>query len=97
MFFNPRVILLAGDRQSKMDGWGSWCAGCGVSLVYKKHEPVPIKPFSEGGRRTADNCALLCPDCYSKIKEPGKTEIPLNFIPYYKATPPEWWREYKRT
>ena len=95
MFFHPRVILLAGDRQSKMDGMGSWCARCGVSLVYKKEEAVPRKPFNEGGRKTPDNCVLFCPECYSKIKEPGKTEITFNTIPYYNSVPPEWWREYK--
>lgn len=95
MAFHPRVVLLAADRQSKMDGWGSWCAKCGISLVFKREQAIPIIPFKQGGRKTSDNCIVLCPDCFSKIKEPGTEKIPFSTIPYYRNPPPNWSEQCK--
>lgn len=47
MLFNGRVELLAADRQSHMDGWGSWCAMCGRGLWGPMPPSVPRVPVSQ--------------------------------------------------
>jgi hypothetical protein len=96
MAFPVKVKRLALLRQSKQDGYGSWCAGCGVSLYKKKENPVPRIPFSEGGRKNANNCVIFCPDCYLNMKKSGEEEMPSGTIPYYKTSPPNWENEKRR-
>lgn len=84
---------MLGIGKAKWMGWGLGVPDVEYLWFINKEEAVPRKPFNEGGRKTPDNCVLFCPECYSKIKEPGKTEIPFNTIPYYNSVPPEWWRE----
>jgi len=96
MLFNGRVELLASDRQSHMDGWGSWCAMCGKGLWYFKLQSVPRVPVSQGGNKKAPNCVVVCPDCFSKIENPGKEEIPWETIPYYDIAPSNWSEQCKQ-
>ena len=96
MLFNPVVISDAMDRQSKMDNYGSWCAMCGAGLWALRHEAVPRVPVSKGGDRRAANCVVVCLDCLSKIKNPGKEEIPSSAIPYYIVAPPDWFKRSRQ-
>jgi hypothetical protein len=95
MGFHPRVVFLAMLRQSKQDGWGSWCAKCGISLAFKNEQALPIIPFKQGGRKTADNCVVFCPDCPAKLTNPGVEEIPMSAIPYYRRVPENWVQQCK--
>lgn len=95
MAFHPRVVLLAELRQSKQDGWGSWCAKCGISLTFKKEQAYPIIPFKQGGRRTPENCVVFCPDCTAKLTNSGVEAIPLSTIPYYRKAPENWRQQCK--
>ncbi len=91
MIFSPRVELIAGDRQSQMDGYGSWCAMCGKGLWYIFPKSVPILPISKGGNKKAENSILICDKCFSELDSPGKTEIPMKDIPYYDRAPSDWY------
>jgi len=95
MLFNGRVELYAMDRQSKIDGYGSWCAICGNGLWDFTQQSVPRVPVSQGGDKRAPNCVVVCRNCFSKIKNPGKEEIPWNTIPYYNMPPPNWSEQCK--
>jgi len=64
MAFTDLVKQLAAYRQSKWDGWGSWCAKCGTGLAGKKVETVQRTPAEKGGKWDVDNCVILCPDCF---------------------------------
>lgn len=98
MYFTPRVTSRACDRQSKMDGWGSWCARCGefINPLLKGMNikgggyAIPRVPKELGGRGTIDNCVILCPDCFSEIRAQDIKEIPYNVIPYFNTPPPQW-------
>ena len=96
MLFNPRVELIAMDRQSKMDGYGSWCARCGAGLWDFKQQSVPRVPVTKGGDKKASNCVVLCHDCFSKIENPGKEIIPWSTIPYYSRAPDDWYERSRR-
>ena len=96
MLFNGRVELQAMDRQSKMDGYGSWCAMCGAGLWGYFPPSVPRVPVSKGGDKRAANCVMLCSDCFSKLKNPGKEEISWSAIPYYSVAPPDWFRRCRQ-
>ena len=96
MIFNGRVEALAMDRQSKMDGYGSWCAMCGAGLWYFRQESVPRVPISNGGDKRAPNCVVVCHNCFPKIKNPGKEEIPWSVIPFYRIAPPDWYERSRQ-
>ena len=90
MIFNGRVELQAMDRQSWQDGYGSWCAVCGEGLWDFRQQSIPRVPISEGGNKKADNCVVVCYNCFHKIKDPGKIQISFKDIPYYNNAPPDW-------
>jgi len=90
MLFNDRVVLLARDRQSRTDGWGSWCAMCGKGLWRVRTMAVPRVPISQGGNKKTANCIVMCNECFANIKNPGKEEIPWEMIPYYDTAPRNW-------
>jgi len=96
MLFNGRVELQAMDRQSKMDGYGAWCAMCGAGLWDFKQQSVPIVPVSKGGNKRAANCAVVCHKCFFKINNPGKDQIPASTIPYYNVAPADWFERSRR-
>lgn len=41
------------------------CAWCGEKLLERHH----IKEFSKGGKHTADNLILLCPNCHTQVHQ----------------------------
>jgi hypothetical protein len=90
MLFSPRVELIAMERQSWMDGYGSWCAMCGAGLWDFTEQSFPRVPISKGGNKKADNCVIVCRKCFSKLVNPGKEIIPWEAIAYYNTAPPDW-------
>jgi len=90
MLFSPRVELLALDRQSWRDGYGSWCAMCGAGLWGAFPKSVPRVPVSQGGNKKAPNCVMVCHECFPKIRDPGREAIPWDDIPYYDRAPSDW-------
>lgn len=96
MYFTPRVTSRARDRQSKMGSWGSWCARCGefINPLLKERRTkggwyaVPRVPKELGGRRTIDNCVILCPKCWVEIGKDNTKEIPYSMLPYFSSSPP---------
>jgi hypothetical protein len=86
MAFIDSIKFRASLRQSKWDGWGSWCASCGAGLAGKKSGATQRTPGSDWG---VDNCVILCSDCFVKI---GKHKDPLSDaeIPYYHHYPDMW-------
>jgi 5-methylcytosine-specific restriction endonuclease McrA len=89
MAFTDLTRLSASYRQSKWDGWGSWCARCGVALAGKKAEAVQRTPAEKGGQWDVDNCVILCPDCFKKTGS-HKDGLPDSEIPYYHRHPDNW-------
>ena len=96
MLFNGSVELKAMDRQSKNDGYGSWCAMCGAGLWGYFPPSVPRVPVSKGGDKRAPNCVMVCRKCFSKINNPGKEEIPWSAIPYYNLAPRDWFEQSRQ-
>ncbi len=89
MAFSDLIKLSASYRQSKWDGWGSWCARCGTALAGKKAEVTQRTPAEKGGKWDVDNCVVLCADCFGKI---GSHQDALSDaeIPYYRRYPGGW-------
>ena len=89
MAFSDVTKLSASYRQSKWDGWGSWCAKCGIALAGKKAEVTQRTPAEKGGKWDVDNCVVLCPDCFKQIGN-HKDELSDSEIPYYHRYPDNW-------
>ncbi len=89
MAFSELVKRSASYRQSKWDGWGTWCAKCGTALAGKKADTTPRTPIEKGGKWDAENCVILCNECYGKI---GSHQEKLSDaeIPYFHAYPDLW-------
>jgi len=89
MAFTDLTKRCASYRQSKWDGWGSWCAKCGVGLAGKKAEFTQRTPTEKGGKWDVDNCVVLCPDCFEETGK-HKDELSDAQIPYYHHYPDLW-------
>lgn len=89
MAFTELVKNSASYRQSKWDGWGTWCAKCGQAMAGKKVEVTQRTPTEKGGKWDAENCVILCPDCFKKIGN-NKEKLADADIPYYHAYPDMW-------
>lgn len=85
--FNWIITNLAIARQDPKDGLDFRCAGCGRRATeFIEYSAVARIPIDKGGRKTADNCVILCKDrCFPKIAQDETREISFNEIPYYKA------------
>lgn len=90
MVFPVKVQRLALARQSRQDGYGSWCAGCGESLDRQKKHYVARIELKDGGRKNANNCVVVCRVCFAKINNPGDAEMSVATLPYSKVAPPKW-------
>jgi hypothetical protein len=86
MAFSGITKYRASLRQSKWDGWGSWCAKCGTALAGKKAE---VTQRVVGKDWDFDNCVVLCPDCFEKIGS-HKNKLTDTQIPYYQRYPDLW-------
>jgi hypothetical protein len=86
MAFTDLTKYRASLRQSKWDGWGSWCAKCGEGLAGRKADATQRTPSDNWG---VDNCVVLCAECFEKI---GKRKVELSNaeIPYYNRYPDMW-------
>jgi hypothetical protein len=89
MNFIELTKLSASYRQSKFDGWGSWCAKCGTALAGKKGGVTQHIPAEKGGKWDVDNCIILCSDCFEKIGNHKET-LSDTEIPYYHRYPDLW-------
>lgn len=86
MAFSEMTKLRAAYRQSKWDGWGSWCAKCGAALAGQKAEATQRTP---GGNWDVDNCVILCSSCFEEIGN-HKDALSDTEIPYYHQYPDLW-------
>jgi len=86
MAFTDSTKFSASLRQSKWDGWGSWCARCGTPLAGKKPEATQRAPGSDW---SVDNCVILCTDCFAKIGK-HKDLLTDEQIPYFQRYPDMW-------
>ncbi len=86
MAFTDMTKYRASLRQSKWDGWGSWCARCGEGLAGKKAEATQRTP---GDNWDVDNCVVLCSSCFKQIGT-HKGELTDAEIPYYHRYPELW-------
>lgn len=50
-------------KRATYERQGGICAKCGQHFELKQMEGDHIKPWSEGGKTTADNCQMLCRAC----------------------------------
>jgi 5-methylcytosine-specific restriction endonuclease McrA len=81
MYFNWRVVASTRERQTFFDEKGlNWvmCAKCGKKLYPIGGHPIAIVPREVGGRAIANNCAILCKECYleiAKIRQENKSYI----------------------
>ena len=92
MKFNNRTISRTLDRQCRRNGKGALCAMRGEDIwsiktfmnenIVGGWYPVPRNPK---GSNTINNCVILCPKCYSEVKEQGFKEIPYSKLPYFKG------------
>jgi hypothetical protein len=89
MAFSELTKQLASYRQSKWDGWGSWCAKCGIGIAGSKVEVIQRTPLEKGGKWDVDNCVILCRDCFEKIGN-HKDELSDAEIPYFHKYPDLW-------
>ena len=89
MAFTELAKRIAAYRQTKWDGWGTWCAKCGTPLAGKKVEVTQRTPSDKGGDWEADNCVVLCADCFAKIGD-HKERLTDAEIPYYHQYPDLW-------
>lgn len=44
---------------------------------------IPRIPIEKGGK-TAENCVIVCPKCYSSIGQDGTKTIPYSNLPHYR-------------
>jgi hypothetical protein len=91
MAFTGRTIFVAQGRQSNADGFGSWCAKCGKPLWKRKEVAIPRISINQLGKWSADNCVILCSDCLSEIRDKGIIDIPCSMLPFFSASPPDWY------
>jgi len=86
MYFMPRVIFRAQQRQSRRDGTGYMCARCGTSLSpLMKTFTVARVPAELGGKGTINNCAVLCRECHSAMGQQTTRVIPCSSLPFFEA------------
>jgi hypothetical protein len=89
MAFTELTKQLASLRQSKFDGWGTWCAKCGTGLAGKKAEVTQRTPSEKDGKWDVDNCVVLCPKCFKAIG--NHTDILADSeIPNFQRYPKLW-------
>jgi hypothetical protein len=86
MAFTDMTKYRAALRQSKWDGWGTWCAGCGKGLAGEKGESAQR---TLGENWEVDNCVILCVDCFEKT-DAGNKELHITEIPYFRLYPDRW-------
>ncbi|MBN2238747.1 MAG: hypothetical protein JW712_03155 [Dehalococcoidales bacterium] len=96
MVFPVKVKRQALDRQSKNDGYGSWCACCGTSLERKRKQAVARIPLNNKGRKNLNNCVMVCGDCYTRLTAKDGPPVSSDTFPYAKASPPDWETEKRR-
>ena len=75
MKFSPRVKLIAINKQGGWDG-DTICALCPNHintniLLEGKDNGWYAVPRNPNGRKTIENCMIICPDCYHKFSENG--------------------------
>lgn len=58
--FSPKMARTAYERQKGI------CPKCKKSFKIEQMQADHIKPWSKGGKTTADNCQMLCADCNRK-------------------------------
>jgi hypothetical protein len=80
MYFNWRTVARARERRTFFEGRLNWvkCAKCGKKLPPIGGFYIAIVPREVGGRAIADNCAILCKECYleiGKIRRENKTYV----------------------
>ena len=68
MDFQPLVIALAKQRQSRGDGNGWYCACCKAWIKEGESCVAAITPLASGGRGNVDNCVVVCPSCREWIR-----------------------------
>ena len=85
MAFTGRTILVAGIRQDKKDGWGTWCAMCCKNIGLAKEFPIPRIPITQGGNWKIENCVILCEECFGKIGFNYPDIIPYSKLPCFKV------------
>jgi len=77
-------------RQSPPDGLGTRCARCCrrfLEIIPRENimmHPIPVVPVEQGGKG-ADNCVIVCPDCYREIGQDGTKTIPLSELRCFTA------------
>jgi hypothetical protein len=90
MKFPVAAIDVARDRQDRNDGLGVSCARCCrriksiIPIASIEWYAIPRIPVEQGGRK-ADNCVIVCPDCYREIGQDGTKTIPLSELPCYEV------------
>lgn len=89
MSFSDLTKMRASYRQSKWDGWGSWCAKCGTALAGETAEVTQRTPTEKGGDFSTANCVVLCTDCFTTVKD-HEERLSDAEIPYYNKYPEMW-------
>ena len=85
MRFNSRTELVAEQRQDRHDGYGPVCAICGRYTFFGGTNAVPRIPIEQGGTRKAENCIILCTNCFRAIDQDRVKPIPYSDLPFYKV------------
>ena len=71
-------------RQDKNDGFGVWCAKCCKNIRLAEYA-IPRIPIAKGGTLKAENCVILCEECYLRIGEHHPEEIPYSELPCFRV------------
>jgi hypothetical protein len=87
--FHPFAKEKAQLRQDRNDGNGFVCAKCGCYLSPFGHDgdlwyAIPRIPIHNGGKKS-DNCVIVCPKCFSELKQDGTKFISYKSLPYFKV------------
>ena len=85
MLFSLGARTKAKIRQDKKDGWGVWCAKCCKNIGLAESHAIPRIPIAKGGTLKAENCVILCEECYHKTGENHPEEIPYSELPCFKV------------
>jgi len=88
MRFSSAAISKASFRQYDNQDMGTPCAKCGkhldmLAIQKQSWFAIPRIPVEKGGK-TAENCVIVCPKCYSSIGQDGTKTIPFSDLPHYR-------------